>query len=104
MYVVPCDGPEGQLESFQEPKRIHQRKKEEEIHGLWDSAFGGTSSNRCKEGGIDGRVDPRTGADERISLTHCTGVRHDCVGFGECLFESFCWNLTLGGDHDHLTT
>ena len=29
---------------------VEIRKKK--IHGLWDSAFGGGSSSRCKEGGI----------------------------------------------------
>ena len=64
---------------------------------------GATSSSRSKEGRIDGRVDPRTGADEGITMTHCVGTRRGCVGFGECLFESFCW-MTLGGEHDPLTT
>jgi hypothetical protein len=39
---------------------------------------------RDKEGGIDGRVDPRTGADERIDLVHSTGTRRSCVGLGKC--------------------
>jgi hypothetical protein len=33
-------------------------------------SFGGTSSSLCKEGGIDGLVDPRTGVSEWIVLTH----------------------------------
>jgi hypothetical protein len=68
----------------------------------WSLGFclGGTSSCRCKEGGIDvdsgidGRVDPRTETDDRIVLVHYTGT---CRGWG-MLFESFCWNVTLGGE------
>ena len=29
--------------------------------------------------GIDVRVGPRTGADERIDMVHCVGTRHGCV-------------------------
>ena len=28
------------------------------------------------------------------------GTRHGCVCSGECLLESFCWNLALGGDQE----
>jgi len=50
------------------------------------------------QGGIDGRVGPRTGASERIVLAHCAATRRGCVCFGVCLFESFCWNIRPGNE------
>ena len=74
-------------------KTIEKRKK---IHGSWEDVSGHFFSHQCKERGIDGRVDHRTGDNKRIVLVHYVGTCHDCAFCGGCLFCSLRW-MILGG-------
>ncbi len=46
------------------------------------SSYRYSSSRQCEEGGVDVRVEPRTGVVERVVLVHCADTRRVAFGVG----------------------